>query len=169
MHCCWLSSWRLAFKREGGVASFKVMDTCSWIKLVCCNWQYNISYPNVYNNQPLQRTFVYSSNFVTVHSPVRMGALLLSGVWVQTSMSVGSPCCTQNAVYQHFIYLYRWRTPHAWTVFAKIFVHHSLLVKLLGTHFRVSSSLSATAALFYFEIRLHVALQWVALALIDSI
>ena len=57
----------------------KVTDTCSRIKL------------------RLQ---------LAVHSRVTVGICLVEYIRVQTSMSVCLHFCTQNAVYQHFIYLY---------------------------------------------------------------
>ena len=47
-----------------------------------------------------------NTNFATVHSRVTVGGCYVGGVQVHISMSVCSHCCTQNAVYQHFVYLY---------------------------------------------------------------
>ena len=142
----------------------KVTSTSSWIKSVChkltCITS-AIKLLDIYNNQPLQRAFGYNTNFATVHSQSD-GRHLLGGVWVQTSMSVHSCCCTQNATYRRFIYLYDIAAgPYEAFLAKKIYpVRQLCLCSYWVPVFWVPSSLSATAALIYSEIwgkTLHVA------------
>ena len=73
------------------------------------------------NKISMSKTYLYNFSYKkstgSLQQPVATGILcystqssdsrwLLGGVRVQTSMSVRSCCCTQNAVYQRFIYLY---------------------------------------------------------------
>ena len=122
---------------------------------------YNISYKK--NYQIFTTTCCYgrhsaivrhNTNFAIVHRQM-----------TQTSTSVFSCCCLQNALYL-FVQHHCRATPR---VFEKIFRFSIVgLWSYLVPIFWVSSSLTATATLFYCEIwvkTLRVALQWVALAL----
>ena len=87
---------------------YKFMNKISISKTCLYNFSYKQAAGYLHNNPSLQRAFGYSSaqyrlRYSTQSSDSRR---LLGGVRVQTSTSVCSRCCTQNAVYQHFIYLY---------------------------------------------------------------
>lgn len=97
----------------------------------------------------------HNTNFTTVHSRVNSSdsRRLLNDVQAQTWTSVCSCYCSQNAVYQCFVYLHDIATgPHE-EFLNKIFpLCRSLFSKLLDTHLWVSSSISAATTLFYSEI-----------------